>query len=253
MKRPHRRLGAEADREQSRDQHLLTVRDVGREPAERLDVRRAGVGTQQQEPDEHHSRSSHGHDEESARGAPSTDGIVLVAPIRDDEPHRDQHELEEDEEDDGVEGDEGADAAGLDQQQQPDQPTTASARRSPSQQGDHAAPRQQRGEHDQRRRQRVGAEPPPDVDRLDPCGVGLEVVTGGAGRHRDPHTDRPRQHQGRGSEARPGGALAVAAHRDDHERGDRRDGHHDLESTECHDVSPTMSASTTAPRATAVR
>ena len=45
----------------------------------------------------------HRHDEEAGRGTAPADRVVLVSPVGDHEPHRDQHDLEEHEEHDQVE------------------------------------------------------------------------------------------------------------------------------------------------------
>ena len=62
------------------------------------------VCVQQQEADQHQRRADHRDDEEAGGRPAAPDRVVLVTPVGDDEPHRDQHELEEHEEHDQVEG-----------------------------------------------------------------------------------------------------------------------------------------------------
>ena len=115
------------------------------------------------EADQHEGRAEHRVEEELHGGV----APVRVAPARDEEVHRDQHDLEHHEEEEEVEREEHAEAPGLEQQEPGEERLLVVVRRR-AEDGDRE---QHAGHHDQEQRDPVDAEVPGDVEVLDPGGL----------------------------------------------------------------------------------
>ena len=237
VQRPHRRLDREAETHRDEGHDLHATRHVGALAVGELDhVEGAGVGADDEEADEHQHAAQQRVEDEYVGRPPPAPGHRVVTPLRDDEPHRHQHDLEEDEEEQQVEGHEGADHADLEEEQQADQCAQPRSLGADPQQVAHAERGQPAGEQQQWRGDAVDAEVEAQPEGGHPLHVG-----GGVGGNRP---DGDGEGCGGDAEAEAHREALTAARRRDQEqqRPRRREGDEDREQPVVHETRVTTPA-----------
>jgi hypothetical protein len=255
--RPQGRLHRESETDEEARREGRAARG-GVRRSYRDDVEGAGLGPHEQEAHEHQRRPGHGEDQEPGRGLSAGHRVVGVAPSVDDEPHRDQRDLEEHEEQHHVEREEAAEDTGLDHQQQDRQRggpgrSALGVGRGVTDQRHHARGEHQRGHQHQGRGDPVDPELPVDVeggepDRVDGAARGAEPAVV---RRSQPH--RPGQGGERPDDGQPDREALTPCGEPGQQRERGGDGDETVEQDRCHAPTPAATARAQAPTRTTIR
>ena len=200
------------------------------------EVARALLVHEEEDADEHQRRAEHGEEHEAAGGVGARlVRHVVVAEAAHEHPHRHEDDLEGDEEEDGVARHERRERPRLDEQDAAEEGRARAALR------DRTGERvrddgdgEQRREEDERGRDAVDAEVPPDAERADPRRVHLVTSP-------DDDDGEHRCHDGRSERD----ATLDRGLTGDRDEGDRREQRQQEHQGQRHAVTPRIATSTT--------